>query len=131
MQAQLAQHKLFEDFDKKWAKSKPFIEKAVLRQDLYTIDDIECKIRSGFFMLWSGENSAMVTECIEYPRARIMNLLFCGGKYEELESMMKDIEIFAKRCGIKRLYGGGRLGWLRKIPKELGFKAENVISKDL
>ena len=42
-----------------------------------------------------------------------------------------DIEIFAKRCGIKRLYGGGRLGWLRKIPKELGFKAENVISKDL
>ena len=52
-----------------------------------------------------------------------MNLLFCGGKYEELEAMLVSIETFAKAIGIKRLYGGGRKGWLRKI-EHLGFKQE-------
>ena len=58
-----------------------------------------------------------------------MNLLFCGGKYEELEEILV-IETFAKAIGIKRLYGGGRKGWLRKL-KRLGFEQEYMIRKEL
>ena len=130
-QEQLAQHRSFNDWESKWIFAKPYIEKAVERQDLYSIDDIECRIRDGIFLLWVGKKSAMVTECIEFPQMKTMNLLFCGGNYQEIESMIPSIVAFAKACGIKRLHGGGRLGWLRKIPKELGFKSEYVISKDI
>ena len=131
MQEQSAQQQSFNEWESKWKFAKPFIEKAVKRQDLYSIDDIECRIRDGVFLLWVGKKSAMVTECIEFPQMKTMNLLFCGGNYQELESMIPSIVAFAKACGIKRLHGGGRLGWLRKISKELGFKSEYVISKDI
>ena len=128
MQEQLAQPKSFDDV---WEHCKPYIERAVKRQDLYSLEDIECRIRDGIFLLWPGKQSAMVTEFVEFPQMRTMNLLFCGGNYEELEGMMPSIEEYCRICNVKRLHGGGRLGWLRKIPKELGFKSEYIISKDL
>lgn len=117
-------------WEQEWARCKPFIEKAVKYQDSYTIDDIEDKIRSGIFHLWPGKRSAYITEFVLYPQVKALNLLFCGGDYKELEQMLPSIEGFAKAAGIKRLYGGGRKGWIRKI-KHLGFKTEYLIRKDL
>jgi len=117
-------------WEQEWARCKPFIEKAVKYQDSYTIEDIEDKIRSGIFHLWPGKRSAYITEFVLYPQVKALNLLFCGGDYKELEQMLPSIEAFAKAAGIKRLYGGGRKGWIRKI-KHLGFKTEYLIRKDL
>lgn len=117
-------------WEQEWARCKPFIEKAVKYQDSYTIDDIEDKIRSGIFHLWPGKRSAYITEFVLYPQVKALNLLFCGGDYKELEQMLPSIEAFAKAAGIKRLYGGGRKGWIRKI-KHLGFETEYLIRKDL
>tara|TARA_R100000278_G_scaffold29270_2_gene26700 strand:- start:174 stop:581 length:408 start_codon:yes stop_codon:yes gene_type:complete len=117
-------------WEQEWARCKPFIEKAVKYQDSYTINDIEDKIRSGIFHLWPGKRSAYITEFVLYPQVKALNLLFCGGDYKELEQMLPSIESFAKAAGIKRLYGGGRKGWIRKI-KHLGFETEYLIRKDL
>ena len=117
-------------WEQEWARCKFFIEKAVKYQDSYTIDDIEDKIRSGIFHLWPGKRSAYITEFVLYPQVKALNLLFCGGDYKELEQMLPSIEAFAKAAGIKRLYGGGRKGWIRKI-KHLGFETEYLIRKDL
>ena len=119
-----------EDWELQWDYCKQFIEPALKHQDSYTIDDIEDKIRHGFFHLWPGKESAFVTEIVRLPQITIMNLMFCGGNYEELEQMLTSIEAFAKAIGVKRLYGGGRKGWIRKI-KHLGFQEENLIFKDL
>ena len=117
-------------WEQEWARCKPYIEKAVKYQDYYTIDDIEDKIRTGIFHLWPGKRSAYITEFVLYPQVKALNLLFCGGNYKELEEMLPSIEAFAKAAGIKRLYGGGRKGWIRKI-KHLGFETEYLIRKDL
>ena len=53
-----------------------------------------------------------------------------GPTYKEIEEILESIEIFAKNAGIKRLYGGGRKGWIRKI-KHLGFEQEYLIRKEL
>ena len=113
-----------------WIKCRPFIAKAIKYQDSYTIDDIEAKIDEGIFLLWAGQNSAFVTEFVVFPQHTAMNLLFCGGDYKELEVMLPHIEDYAKACGVKRLYGGGRKGWTRKL-KHLGFETEYLIRKDL
>ena len=97
-----------EDWELQWDYCKQFIEPALKHQDSYTIDDIEDKIRHGFFHLWPNKESAFITEIVTFPQHKVMNLLFCGGKYEELEEILTSIETFAKAIGIKRLYGGGR-----------------------
>ena len=119
-----------EPWEIEWERCKPYIAKAVKHQDSYTIDDIEDKIRGGIFHLWPGKKSAYITEFVMFPQLNAMNLLFCGGDYKELEEILPHIEEFAKKAGIKRLYGGGRKGWIRKI-KHLGFETEHLIRKDL
>lgn len=118
------------DWESEWVRCKPYIEKAVKYQDSYTIEDIEDKIREGIFLLWAGKTSAYVTEFVIFPQYTAMNLLFCGGNYKELEAMLPHIEEYARKCGVKRLYGGGRKGWTRKL-KHLGFETEYLIRKDL
>ena len=119
-----------ESWQEEWIRTKPLIAKAVKHQDAYTIDDIEDKIREGIFLLQASKNSAFVTEIVIFPQHTAMNLLFCGGDYKELEAMLPHIEEYAKQCGVKRLYGGGRKGWTRKL-KHLGFVTEHLIRKDL
>ena len=72
---QSAQNKL-PDWEIKWQFCKPLIEPALKHQDSYTIDDVEDKIRSGYFHLWPGEESAFITEFIIMPRMRALNLIF-------------------------------------------------------
>lgn len=113
-----------------WQKCKPLIAEAMKYQDSYTIDDIEDKIRTGIALLWPGKETAVVTEFVIFPQIKAINILCVGGKYEELEEMLKCIENYCKEIGIKRIYGGGRKGWFRKV-KHLGYKKEHLISKDL
>lgn len=113
-----------------WERTKPFIIEALKYDELYEIEDVECKIKEGTFLLWTGKQSAMITEIIEFPRKKTCNLLFCGGDYKELVEITKTIEEFCRLSGITKIFGGGRRGWLRKI-KHLGWKNEFLISKDL
>lgn len=119
-----------EDWEIEWEKCKHLIDKAIDTQDSYTISDVEDKIRHGLFHLWPGKRSAMVTEFVIFPQNKAMNLLLCGGDYTELEEMLPSLEAFARAAECKRLYGGGRKGWLRKI-KHLGFESEYLIKKEL
>ena len=86
-----------------WIRCKPYIAKAIKYQDNYTIKDIEDKIEEGIFLLWAGKNSAFVTEFVVFPQNTAMNLLFCGGNYQELEAMLphiKDYMAVAEKVGL-------------------------------
>ena len=106
------------------------IKRALKHQDMYNLSDIKEKIHQGMFHIWGGKNSVMITEIVEFPQVKVLNLLFCGGDYKELEAMMPSFVQFAKHFGCKRIYGGGRKGWLRKI-KHLGFEQAYMVRKEL
>ena len=118
------------EWEMQWIRCKPYIEEAIETQDSYTIKDVEDKISNGLFHLWAGKESALVTEFVIFPNHKVLNLLFCGGDYNELTEMLPSIEAFAKAAECKRLYGGGRKGWSRKL-KHLGFEEEHMIRKEL
>jgi len=82
------------EWEMQWIRCKTYIEEAIETQDSYTIKDVEDKISNGLFHLWAGKKSAMVTGFAEYPRVKALNLIFCGGDYEELEEMLPSIEFF-------------------------------------
>tara|TARA_S200002703_G_scaffold14708_1_gene12611 strand:- start:160 stop:555 length:396 start_codon:yes stop_codon:yes gene_type:complete len=117
-------------WEMEWDRCKPWIEEALKYQDSYTIDHVEDKISKGLFHLWPGKKSALVTEFVIFPKHKVLNLLFCGGDYNELTEMLPSIEVFARAAECKRLYGGGRKGWARKL-KHLGFEEEHMIRKEL
>jgi len=113
-----------------WERCKPLIQKAIEYQDFYTIDDIEDKIRSGMAFLWPGQESAIVTEFVLFPKKKILHILCIAGKYKEVEEIYMCIENYARQLEIDKITGSGRKGWLRKV-KHLGFKQEPIISKEL
>jgi|ETN02SMinimDraft_2_1059926.scaffolds.fasta_scaffold52835_3 hypothetical protein len=119
-----------------WVWCKPLIEKCLKYQNEYDIIDIEQAIKNGKFMLWphpTSKQSCFVTEIIEFPRYRAMNLIFCAGSWNELEEILiNGIEPFARFSSVKKLFGGGRKGWIKALQrKNLGFKKEHIISKEL
>ena len=118
------------EWEMQWIRCKPYIEEALRYQGSYTIDHVEDKISNGLFHLWAGKESALVTEFVIFPKHKVLNLLFCGGDYNELVEMLPSIEAFARAAECKRLYGGGRKGWSRKL-KHLGFEEEHMIRKEL
>jgi len=126
----LQQQQSKEHWEVEFDRLEPYIKSALKHQDMYNLTDIKEKIRQGMFHIWGGKNSVMITEFVEYPRVKVMNLLLCGGDYKELEAMLPSFEHFAKHFGCKRIYGGGRKGWLRKI-KHLGFEQEYLVRKEL
>jgi hypothetical protein len=119
-----------EDWELEFERLEHHIIRALKHQDMYNLSDIKEKIRLGMFHLWPGKDSVMITEIVEFPRVKVLNILFLGGKFEELQLMLPSIEQFAKHFGCKRIFGGGRKGWLRKL-KHLGFEQEYLVKKEL
>lgn len=125
-----SQFKNIPGLKEQWIFAKPYIEDALRFDDLYKIEDVTCKIEDGTFLLWTGKQSAIISEFIEFPRKKTCNILFCGGDFNEIVEITNTIEEFCRLCGVSRLYGGGRKGWTRKL-KHLGWKNEYLISKEL
>ena len=119
-----------EQWEIEFERCQHWIEKSLKYQDFYTIDDIEAKIRDGIAFLWPGKESAIVTEFVFFPKKKVLHILCIAGKYKEVEEIYMCIEEYAKKLGINKITGSGRKGWLRKV-KHLGFKQENLISKEL
>lgn len=102
----------------KWAFAKPLIETAVAQcRGTHTMDDICLMVGAGHFTLWTGTQSAVLTEFVHYPRMIALNYFMVCGDYAELMKM-KDttIEPQARARGVTRVQGGGRDGWSRKLP---------------
>mgnify|MGYP003139233869 FL=1 len=85
-------------------------------------------------MLWphplKDQQAVIVTELVEFPQYRAMNLLFLAGKMSDCEEILEAVTTFARIAECKKLFGGGRQGWSR-YAKRHGFKKEHIISKEL
>ena len=115
-----------------WNWCEPLISKCIQYQDMYNISDVRELIETGRFQLFPHHNqqSCFVTELVVYPQSTALNLIFCAGRFKDLEEMLPSIENFARHFGATKLYGGGRKGWAKKA-QHLGFHAENIISKEI
>ena len=119
-----------EDWEVEFDRLEHHIKRALKHQDMYNLTDIKENIRQGRLHIWGGKDSVIITHFIEYPRYKALNMLIGAGDYKELEKMFSSVKIFAKQFGCKKIFLGGRKGWLRKI-KHLGFEKLYFIEKEL
>jgi hypothetical protein len=109
---------LFKDWDGCRHIMLPAIERT---NGTHTEDDVLIGLMKGQLKLWRSQNSAVVTEFIEYPRMKVLGFFLIGGDLDELLNELEPtICAFAAANGCKRVQGGGRKGWERVLNYEYG-----------
>jgi hypothetical protein len=94
----------------------------------HAFDDIADGVASGRFQLWPGPHSVMITEILESPRKKAVNVFLAAGNLAELERMEPLVCEFARRRGCTSICMTGRRGWLRTfLPKHAGWKDTRLV----
>lgn len=95
--------------------------------NVMSYEDVIEGLELGQYKLWPGSDSVIITESVELPLAKVLNLALAGGNLEELELMLRNIEAWAKENGYKRISLIGRPGWSKSFLKNNGYKANWII----
>ena len=107
---------------------KDHIEAALkFADDSHTFDDIKKGVERGDLQFWPGFSSVIITEIIQVPRYRALNLFLAGGNIPELQSMLPGVEEFAEQVGADRIILNGRKGWLRSFLVHDGYAEKTVV----
>lgn len=80
----------------------------------YTFDDILEHINAGKMQSFAHGDSWAVTQINEFPRKRVLNVVFVVGTIADLEIVYSDILGFVAENDIKYGMANGRRGWLEK-----------------
>jgi hypothetical protein len=116
-----------------FAKVEPQIERALKYSGgTHTSEDIFIGIANGDLQFWAKNGSAIVTEIIDHPQMRVLNVFLAAGKMEDLESVSSEVEEYARQAKCSRITLLGRQGWTRSFLKDMGFTPQwQVLAKDL
>jgi hypothetical protein len=101
-----------EEWERLWPVLKPALDYAGHTHD--EADLLEA-IAAGALQFWPGENSAIVTEIVSYPRFGALRFFLAGGDLAELKTMEPRIIAWARQFGCARVEIGGRRGWRRAL----------------
>lgn len=121
-----------------WAAAEPLLAPALAVAGTHNTADVAAAIRAGSMQLWLVDGLATVTEIVVFPRMRVLNLCFVGGRVfddagnfrSSAAALLKAIENYARDLGCRRLYGGGRAGWGPALRRH-GWVSLPEIYKDL
>lgn len=117
--------------------AKPYIEAALeYASGTHTFEDIAAAVERGDMQFWPGPHSAVITEILESPRKRILNIFLAGGEgsaLAELAAMEPVIMDWARQQGCTEALFIGRKGWERTFLTRQGWKNSGmvVLEKDL
>ena len=96
--------------ERNWQRAEPYIEAALLHAGgTHTTADILSGIAAGHLHLWIGERCAAVSEILNFPRKRALNLFLAGGDLTELQSLAPGVEAFARAQGCATVMATARL----------------------
>jgi hypothetical protein len=103
-------------FREEWERLWPVLEPA-LDYAGHTHDEADLveAIAEGALQFWPGDNSAIITELVSYPRFGALRFFLAGGELAELKRMESQIVEWARECGCARVEIGGRRGWQRAL----------------
>lgn len=99
-------------------KQRKLLDKAVALLEqyggLYSIEDIVAAIKTGDMQSFSVNDSWIVTRVMDFPQARVLEIVLALGDLEDLEYMYYDVMDFAKVNGAQKVLAHGRMGWQKK-----------------
>lgn len=117
--------------------ARPFVAAALARDTVerYRIEDVLRALLNATMQLWISWDdeaqqveAAVVTEIIQYPRARDLNVFIIGGRniWRWRKPMLELLRWFARDMGCANIRGAGREG-LRYFARHAGFTERGCI----
>jgi len=101
---------------KEWARLAPHISEALKYSNKsHDISDVWSAIKKNKAQFFPLENSAIVTEIVDYPNQSVCRIWLAGGDLEELMEAEKDVCKWAAKLGCTGMEIIGRKGWSRKL----------------
>lgn len=80
----------------------------------YTVDDILSLIKEGRMQSFSNGLTWVVTQVHEFPRRKVVDIVFLIGDLKGAKELEADIDEFAKSIGATAVIATGRMGWLNR-----------------
>lgn len=109
-----------------WARVRDIMLPSIERTyGTHDEDSVVAMLMVGKARLWVFENSACITEVIEYPLVKAFNLWLIGGKLDEVLAQEPVMAAYAAGIGCRRITAGGRDGWDAVKPE--GWKKTGVL----
>jgi len=97
-------------------RCRPWIE-AALEYSAGTHDFIDvCEgIYKGTMQLWPAPDGCLVSEIINYPKKRVLNIFLGGGELSQIMDMHADVINWAQQQECAALTMTGRFGWKKPL----------------
>lgn len=97
----------------------------------HTMDDLLVEIRNGSKQSFAYGSTWAITQVLDFPRKRVLELFMVVGVGCELAILEEDIVNYAKSVGADFIRTQGRRGWKNKA-KEMGWKhTHNIFVKEI
>lgn len=81
----------------------------------YTLEDILHEIHEGRMQSFAEGESWAVTQIVDFPRKRYVEIVFAVGNLTELKEIYPRIEQFGREIQADGLRAFGRPGWMRQF----------------
>lgn len=105
-----------------------YIEAALEYADgTHTFEDVAAAVEAGRMHFWPGPTSAVITEIIESPRQRMLNIFLAGGNLAEIEAMAPGILAWGRDHGCTKAVFTGRPGWERTFLTRTGWAPAKLV----
>lgn len=81
----------------------------------HEFQDVVDGILSGRMQLWPAERGCAVTEIVEFPKKRTINVFLAGGEMDAIIDMLKSAKEWGIAQGCSSMTIAGRKGWKRVL----------------
>lgn len=98
-----------------------------LAGNTHTIEDVATAVKAGTMQAFHNDDALVITEIVEFPRAKSINVFVACGDLDAVMSLQPLIEDFGRKHGCDRMRMLGRQGWRKVLPKH-GWQDERLCS---
>jgi hypothetical protein len=109
-------------------EARPLIEEGLTYTcGTHLYEDVVAMVAAGTLQFWDGPQSVCLTEVLQAPQKKVLNVWLVAGKMDELRAMYPVIYAWAKETqGCQLVTHTGRPGWSRSFLKSEGWTTQLV-----
>lgn len=94
--------------------------------DTHSLEDILSEIKSGHKQSFALGKTWVITQVLDFPRRRVLELFLVVGHGDDLPALEEQITEYARSIGADFIRTSGRPGW-KKHAKQMGWELSHVV----